>query len=88
MPAKAAQLKACQTDSERREWLCNFALGPTSGGCCGWNRQEVTKRRKEDNTHSWLTIDEMASSRYLNNRKHAEAMAEDLESRPQQSHLP
>ena len=53
-----------------------------SGGCASVTKTEVYNDQVTEQTEIWVTQDQLAGPKFLNNSKHAEIMIKDMPSRP------
>ena len=80
--AKFQEYSALTTSAARQEWLADYLLDPKTGGSVGRNWTERTLNTIDSEREVWLTVDELASPRWLNSRENAEIAIKSLVSRP------
>jgi hypothetical protein len=78
---KFSEYKQLQQDSDKRAWLMNYIIDPSSGGSLVINETSRINQEEKNHLKMWVTIDELAGPKFYNNEAHAKLVALDLPSR-------
>ena len=81
-PDKEAEYRALQSDVERRQFLADYLLDPSSCTLTGTNSCTRSTKRLTRGTTVWLTVSQLAGAQYLNSKTDAEIAIKSLRSRP------
>ena len=79
-----AEYTGLKTDEERRSWLANYVLDPSSSSNQGFNRTEAFIGKQNDNKEQWLTQAQLESPAWLASVDHVKVLLDQnqLEERP------
>ncbi len=65
-----------RSDSDRRQWLCQFVLDPHVASTRGFNKTTAKNSVNSEGQAQWLHLSELAGPIHLNNKELAKALVE------------